>query len=113
MTAETFLDGRVTLHCGDSRDVLRTLPDASISATAGRARRRRSTARTGSMPALPPASWGRAGTPGRRPSTAANDPGPLFGGPTVAVMADVLSTEPSPGTYNKPLRPQNKSEVEE
>lgn len=27
---ETFLDGRVTLHCGDSRDVLRTLPDASI-----------------------------------------------------------------------------------
>ncbi|MFG1376144.1 DNA-methyltransferase [Xanthobacter autotrophicus] len=30
MSAETFLDGRVTLHCGDSRDVLRTLPDASI-----------------------------------------------------------------------------------
>jgi site-specific DNA-methyltransferase (adenine-specific) len=29
---ETFLDGRVTLHCGDSRDVLRTLPDASIHA---------------------------------------------------------------------------------
>lgn len=27
---ETFLAGRVTLHCGDSRDVLRTLPDASI-----------------------------------------------------------------------------------
>lgn len=27
---ETFLGGRVTLHCGDSRDVLRTLPDASI-----------------------------------------------------------------------------------
>jgi len=29
---ETFLDGRVTLHCGDSRDVLRTIPDASIHA---------------------------------------------------------------------------------
>jgi DNA modification methylase len=29
---ETFLDGRVTLHCGDSRDVLRAIPDASIHA---------------------------------------------------------------------------------
>lgn len=29
---ETFLGGRVALHCGDSRDVLRTLPDASIHA---------------------------------------------------------------------------------
>ncbi|MFG1388833.1 DNA-methyltransferase [Xanthobacter versatilis] len=27
---ETFLEGSVTLHCGDSRDVLRTLPEASI-----------------------------------------------------------------------------------
>ena len=27
---ETFLDGRVTLHCGDSRDVLRTMADASV-----------------------------------------------------------------------------------
>lgn len=30
MTAEHFLDGRVTVYGGDSRDVLRTLPDASI-----------------------------------------------------------------------------------
>jgi DNA modification methylase len=30
MTAQVFLDGRVTLHCGDSRDVLQGLPDASI-----------------------------------------------------------------------------------
>lgn len=30
MTAESFLKGRVTLHSGDSRDVLRSLPDASI-----------------------------------------------------------------------------------
>ena len=29
---ETFLDGRVALHCGDSRDVLRGIPDASIHA---------------------------------------------------------------------------------
>lgn len=29
---ETFLGGRVALHCGDSRDVLRALPDASIHA---------------------------------------------------------------------------------
>ncbi|MFG1413447.1 DNA methyltransferase [Xanthobacter sp. VTT E-85241] len=29
-TPELFLDDRVALHCGDSRDVLRTLPDASI-----------------------------------------------------------------------------------
>lgn len=29
---ETFLGGRVTLHCGDSRDVLRAIPDASIHA---------------------------------------------------------------------------------
>lgn len=28
----TFLDGRVTLHCGDSREVLRAIPDASIHA---------------------------------------------------------------------------------
>lgn len=27
---ETFLDGRVTLHCGDCLDVLRTLPDNSV-----------------------------------------------------------------------------------
>ena len=26
----TFLDGRVTLHCGDCRDVLASLPDASV-----------------------------------------------------------------------------------
>lgn len=32
MSAETFLDGRVTLHHGDSRDVLPTIPDASIDA---------------------------------------------------------------------------------
>ena len=31
---ETFLAGRVTLHCGDSREVLRTLPDASVHAVA-------------------------------------------------------------------------------
>jgi site-specific DNA-methyltransferase (adenine-specific) len=30
VTAETFLNGRVTLHCGDSRDVLKTIPDCSI-----------------------------------------------------------------------------------
>ncbi len=30
--AETFLGGRVTLHCGDSREVLRAVPDASIHA---------------------------------------------------------------------------------
>jgi len=30
VTCETFLDGRVTLHCGDSRDVLRTMADASV-----------------------------------------------------------------------------------
>lgn len=30
--SETFLDGRVTLHHGDSRDVLQTLPTASIDA---------------------------------------------------------------------------------
>lgn len=29
---EAFLDGRVVLHCGDSRDVLRALPDASVHA---------------------------------------------------------------------------------
>lgn len=29
---ETFLGGRVTLHCGDSRAVLKTLPDACIHA---------------------------------------------------------------------------------
>lgn len=32
MTGESFLDGRVTLHLGDSRDVLPTLPTASIDA---------------------------------------------------------------------------------
>lgn len=32
MAPETFLGGRVTLHCGDSRDVLRAIPDASIHA---------------------------------------------------------------------------------
>lgn len=32
MSAETFLDGRVTLHLGDSREVLQTLPTASIDA---------------------------------------------------------------------------------
>lgn len=30
MNVETLLDGRVTLHHGDSRDVLRAIPDASI-----------------------------------------------------------------------------------
>ncbi len=30
MTPETFLDGRVSLHCGDSRDVLRTIENCSI-----------------------------------------------------------------------------------
>lgn len=30
MSGETFLDGRVTLHCGDSRDVLDTLEPESI-----------------------------------------------------------------------------------
>ncbi len=30
MAAETFLNGRVTLHAGDSRDVLKTIPDCSI-----------------------------------------------------------------------------------
>ncbi|WLB14801.1 DNA methyltransferase (plasmid) [Bradyrhizobium elkanii] len=30
MTVETFLDGRVTLHAGDSREVLKTIPDCSI-----------------------------------------------------------------------------------
>lgn len=29
---ETFLGGRVTLHCGDCREVLRAIPDASIHA---------------------------------------------------------------------------------
>jgi DNA modification methylase len=32
MSAESFLDGRVALHCGDSREVLKTLPDNSIDA---------------------------------------------------------------------------------
>ncbi|WP_245279418.1 DNA methyltransferase [Xanthobacter sp. 91] len=32
MAPETFLGGRVTLHCGDSREVLRAIPDASIHA---------------------------------------------------------------------------------
>jgi site-specific DNA-methyltransferase (adenine-specific) len=27
---EQFLDGKVSLHCGDSRDVLKTIPDCSI-----------------------------------------------------------------------------------
>jgi site-specific DNA-methyltransferase (adenine-specific) len=30
MTVETFLNGRVTLHCGDSREVLKGIPDCSI-----------------------------------------------------------------------------------
>jgi DNA modification methylase len=30
MTTETFLNGRVTLLCGDSREVLKSIPDASI-----------------------------------------------------------------------------------
>ncbi len=30
MTTETFLNGRITLRCGDSRDVLKTLADNSI-----------------------------------------------------------------------------------
>lgn len=31
MTVEAFLDGRVTLHVGDVREVLATLPDASVN----------------------------------------------------------------------------------
>lgn len=30
MSVETFLNGRVVLHCGDSRDVMKTLADNSI-----------------------------------------------------------------------------------
>lgn len=30
MSAETFLNGRVTLHCGDSREVLKSRPDNSV-----------------------------------------------------------------------------------
>jgi DNA modification methylase len=30
MSGESFLNGRVQLHCGDSRDVLKTIPDCSI-----------------------------------------------------------------------------------
>lgn len=30
MTAETFLNDRITLHCGDSRDVIKTIADNSI-----------------------------------------------------------------------------------
>lgn len=30
MTARTFLDGRVVLHAGDCRDVIRSLPDSSV-----------------------------------------------------------------------------------
>lgn len=30
MSVETFLNGRVTLFCGDSRDVLKSIPDSSI-----------------------------------------------------------------------------------
>lgn len=30
MSVQTFLDGKVTLHAGDCRDVIRSLPDASI-----------------------------------------------------------------------------------
>ena len=30
MSVETFLDGRVTLRAGDSRDVLKTIADDSI-----------------------------------------------------------------------------------
>lgn len=32
MSGENFLNGRVTLHAGDSRDVLKTLADNSIHA---------------------------------------------------------------------------------
>lgn len=35
MTAETFLNGRVTLHCGDSRAVMKTLADNSVDAFVG------------------------------------------------------------------------------
>lgn len=35
MTAETFLNGKVTLHCGDSRDVIKTLADNSVDAMVG------------------------------------------------------------------------------
>lgn len=30
MTVRTFLDGRVSLHCGDCREVMASLPDASV-----------------------------------------------------------------------------------
>lgn len=30
MNAETFLDGRVQLHCGDNREILKGIPDCSI-----------------------------------------------------------------------------------
>lgn len=30
MTSQTFLDGKVTLHCGDCREAIRQIPDASI-----------------------------------------------------------------------------------
>jgi DNA modification methylase len=30
MSGESFLNGRIVLHCGDSRDVLKTIPDCSI-----------------------------------------------------------------------------------
>lgn len=35
MSAETFLNGRVTLHCGDSRAVMKTLADNSVDAFVG------------------------------------------------------------------------------
>ena len=30
MTVRTFLDGRITLLCGDSREMMATLADASV-----------------------------------------------------------------------------------
>lgn len=35
MTSEVFLDGRVTLHCGDSRQVMKRLADSSVHAFVG------------------------------------------------------------------------------
>jgi DNA modification methylase len=35
MTAETFLNGKVTLYCGDSREVMKTLADNSVDALVG------------------------------------------------------------------------------
>ncbi len=82
MTPETFLDGRVTLYCGDSRDALDLIEPNSVDNCAcdppyalvsiGKALRQGGAPRrprAASISAPRGASWGRAGTPAKSPST--------------------------------------------